>query len=245
MKFSIIIPARYKSSRFPGKPLTKILGKEMILRVLHICNRIAKKKEIFVATENSKIKTLVEKNNFNVIMTSKKCLTGTDRVAEASKKIKTNIFINVQGDEPVIKSEDIKKIVKKKKKFPNHVICGYTRIGKNESENNINLPKVVLNSKSELVYISRLPVPGKKEKNKKIEYLKQVCIYAFSKDQLNKFYKFGKKSHLEKIEDIEILRFFELEIPIKMVLVSKSSIAVDIKTDIKKVEKVLRKNERN
>ena len=88
-------------------------------------------------------------------------------------------------------------------------------------------------------------MPGKKEKNKKIEYLKQVCIYAFSKDQLNKFYKFGKKSHLEKIEDIEILRFFELEIPIKMVLVSKSSIAVDIKTDIKKVEKVLRKNERN
>ena len=120
----------------------------------------------------------------------------TDRVFLASKKIKANIIINVQGDEPVIKSEDIKKIVKEKKKFPNHVICGYTRIGKNESENNINLPKVVLNSKSELVYISRLTVPGKKEKNKKIDN-KQVCIYAFSKDQLNKFYKFGKKVTLK------------------------------------------------
>tara|TARA_E500000178_G_C17036417_1_gene763659 strand:- start:6980 stop:7708 length:729 start_codon:yes stop_codon:yes gene_type:complete len=241
MKFVIIIPARYKSSRFPGKPLSKILGKEMILRVLDICNHLVKRENLFVATENSKIKDIVEKNNFNAIMTSKKCLTGTDRVAEASKKINSNIFINVQGDEPLIKSADIKKIVKEKKKFPDHVICGYTTIGRNESESNINLPKVVLNSKSELVYISRLPVPGKKEKNKKIKYFKQVCIYAFSKNQLDKFYKFGKKSYLEKIEDIEILRFFELNIPIKMVSVSKSSIAVDIKTDIKKVEKVLRK----
>ena len=115
MKFVIIIPARYKSSRFPGKPLSKILGREMILRVLDICNRLVKKEDLFVATENSKIKNLVEKNNFNVIMTSKNCLTGTDRVAEASKKINSNIFINVQGDEPVIKTADIKKIVKEKK----------------------------------------------------------------------------------------------------------------------------------
>ena len=244
MKTVIIIPARYKSSRFPGKPLAKILGKEMILRVLEICNKLINKKKIFVATDNKKINNLVVKNNFNVIMTSKKCSTGTDRVAEASKKIKADIFINVQGDEPVIRAKDIEKIINTKKKYPNHVICGYTSISDFENENNVNLPKVVVNKKSDLIYMSRSPIPGKKNKNKKIKYLKQVCIYGFNKNELYKFFKFGKKSDLEKIEDIEILRFFEIGIPIKMVQISKSSIAVDIKTDIKKVE-VFLKNERN
>jgi len=241
MKKVIIIPARYKSSRFPGKPLAKILGKEMILRVLEICNRVFDKKKIFVATDNKKICEIVKNNKFNVIMTSKKCLTGTDRVAEANSKIKSNIIINVQGDEPTINLTDIKKIILAKEKYPKHVICGYTLISKKDDPNNINLPKVVINNKSDLIYMSRSPIPGKKEYKKKINYLKQVCIYAFNKGELKKFKKYGKKSNLETIEDIEILRFFEIGIPIKMIQLSKSSIAVDIKTDIKKVEKYLLK----
>ena len=163
MKTVIIIPARYKSSRFPGKPLAKILGKEMILRVLEICNKLINKKKIFVATDNKKINNLVVKNNFNVIMTSKKCSTGTDRVAEASKKIKADIFINVQGDEPVISAKDIEKIINTKKKYPNHVICGYTSISDFENENNVNLPKVVINKKSDLIYMSRVTNTRKKK----------------------------------------------------------------------------------
>tara|TARA_E500000178_G_scaffold347207_1_gene400096 strand:+ start:647 stop:1396 length:750 start_codon:yes stop_codon:yes gene_type:complete len=239
MKNVIIIPARYKSSRFPGKPLAKILGKEMILRVIETCNRVIDKSRIFVATDNNNIKKIVEKNNFNVVMTSSNCLTGTDRVAEANNKIKSRIVINVQGDEPLIKPTDIKKIILAKSKFPYHVVCGFTNISNEEDEANINLPKVVLNQKSELVYMSRSPVPGKKNNKKKINYYKQVCVYAFNKQQLSKFKKFGKKSNLEKIEDIEILRFFELGIPIKMINLSESSVAVDVKTDIKKVEKYL------
>ena len=239
MKCVIIIPARYKSSRYPGKPLAKILGKEMILRVLEICCKVLNRKKVFVATENKKIKNLVKNNDFKAIMTSSKCLTGTDRVAEANVKIKSNIVLNVQGDEPTINLGDIKKILKAKMKFPKHVICGYTSIIKKNDENNINLPKVVLNQKSELIYISRAPIPGKKKNSTKINYLKQVCIYAFNQYQLEKFKKFGKKSNLEKLEDIEILRFFELGIPIKMVRLSTSSIAVDVKSDIKKVEKYL------
>lgn len=240
MRTTIIIPARYKSSRFPGKPLVKILGKEMIIRVLEICNKLLKKKYIFVATDDTRIAKIVKNQNYNVIFTSKNCTTGTDRVALASKKIRSKIFINVQGDEPAINPNDIKKIINAKKKYPNHVICGYTKLKKNfENENNINLPKVVINNKSDLIYMSRLPIPGKKKKIKKIEYFKQVCIYGFNQTELNKFYKFGKKSYLEKIEDIEILRFFEIGIPIKMILLSKSSIAVDVKSDVKKVEKFL------
>lgn len=240
----IIIPARFKSSRFPGKPLAKINGIEMILRVLYICNRLLDKKNIFVATDSKKIKKIVEDKKFNTIMTSKKCPTGTDRVAEAAKKIKADIFINVQGDEPIIDYRDIKKIIVAKKKYPNHIICGYAPILTHETPSNLNLPKVVINKKSDLIYMSRLPIPGSKNLDKKKnEYLKQVCIYAFNKKDLRKFKKFGKSSLIEKSEDIEILRFFELNIPIKMIKVSKTSIAVDTKSDIPKVEKYL-KNEK-
>ena len=241
MTTSIIIPARFGSSRYRGKPLVKILGREMILRVADICKKI-KNVRVFIATDSKKIANVAEKNGYDYIMTSKNCLTGTDRVAEASKKIKSEIFINVQGDEPTISPRDIQKIMNAKKKFPNHVICGYTEITKGESPKNINLPKVVVNENSDLVYISRLPIPGSKNRKDTLKYNKQVCIYGFNKKQLFKFKKFGKKrSRLESREDIEILRFFELNIPIKMIRLSSSSIAVDIKSDIKKLEKYLKK----
>ena len=165
MKTSIIIPARYGSSRYRGKPLVKILGREMILRVADICKKI-KNVRVFIATDSKKIANVAEKNGYDYIMTSKNCLTGTDRVAEASKKIKSKIFINVQGDEPTISPRDIQKIMNAKKKFPNHVICGYDKIHNFESPKNINLPKVVVNSKGELIYISRAIVPGTKKKIK-------------------------------------------------------------------------------
>ena len=85
MSIKILIPARFNSSRFPGKPLAKILGKEMILRVLNICNKTFEKENIYVATESKNIKDTVSKNGFNVILTSKKCPTGTDRIAEISE----------------------------------------------------------------------------------------------------------------------------------------------------------------
>jgi len=240
MKTTIIIPARYGSSRYRGKPLVKILGREMILRVADICKKI-KNVRVFIATDSKKIANVAEKNGYDYIMTSKNCLTGTDRVAEASKKIKSEIFINVQGDEPTISPRDIQKIMNAKKKFPNHVICGYDKIHNFESPKNINLPKVVVNSKGELIYISRALVPGTKKKNQNINYFKQVCIYAFNKKQLNKFHLKKRKSIIEKIEDIEILRFFDMDEKIKMVKLNSNSVAVDEMRDVKKAEKLLKK----
>lgn len=245
MSISIIIPARYGSSRYTGKPLVKILGREMILRVADICKKVVKKNQLYVATDDKRISKKVSENGYNFIMTSKKCLTGTDRVAEASKKIKSNIYINVQGDEPTINPNDIKKIIKAKIKFPNHVICGYDIIHKLQNPFNVNLPKVVINGKSELVYISRLPIPGSKRKFLKKVYLKQVCIYAFNKKELKTFNSMGKKGELEKIEDIEILRFFEHDIKIKMIKLNSNSVAVDEKSDIKKVEKIIKKSNKD
>lgn len=214
----------------------------MVLRVADICKKVVGEKNLYIATDSKKISKVVKENNFNYIMTSKKCLTGTDRVAQASLKIKSKIFINVQGDEPTINPNDIKKIIKAKIKYPNHVICGFDKVHKLESPDSNNLPKVVVNSKNELIYISRALVPGTKKKNENITYFKQVCIYAFNKRELKKFFFQNKKSETEKIEDIEILRFFDLNIKIKMIRLNSNSVAVDEIQDVKKAEKLLKAN---
>lgn len=246
MKNLIVIPARYKSSRFPGKPLKKILNKELILWVLDACRKIiSKSTKVVVATDNKKILNFVKKKNFESLMTSEKCLTGTDRVAEISKKINANIYLNVQGDEPLIKFQDIKKILQAKKRYPNHVICGYAKINSDENENNPNIPKIVINKRSELLYISRSAIPSnKKNLKKKLIFLKQVCIYAFNKSELKLFNRLKRKTYLEKIEDIEIIRFLELGKKIKMIKLNSKSYAVDIPEDLKKVEKVIKNNKK-
>ena len=103
----------------------------------------------------------------------------------------------------------------------------------------------MVNSKGELIYISRALVPGKKKKNQIIQYHKQVCIYAFNKKQLKKFYEKKKKSETENFEDIEILRFFDLNEKIKMVKLNSNSVAVDEIADVKKAEKILLKKNSN
>jgi len=243
MKLVIIIPARIKSKRFHGKPLKKILGIPMIIRVAQICEKVTSNRNIFIATDAKKIALVVKKNKFNVLMTSPKCMTGTDRVAEAANKIKADIYINVQGDEPLISAQDIKKIIKAKIKNKDHIICGYTKINKNEDPLKRSIPKVVMNEKNELLYISRALVPGSKKALLRT-YNKQVCIYAFNKKELDSFKKLKRKSDLEKIEDIEILRFFEFNKKILMIKTNANSIAVDHPEDIKKVEKELLINDK-
>ena len=239
-KTIIIIPARIGSSRYRGKPLVKILGKELILRVAEVCAKTVGRKSLFVATDSKKIQEKVRSANFNSIMTSSRCLTGTDRVAEASKKLNAKIFINVQGDEPLVNPKDIKSIIRAKQKYPNHVICGYDKIHKLQDPKNLNLPKVVVNSKKELIYISRSLVPGSKKTVKNKNYFKQVCIYAFNKKELNSFFSLKKKSEVEQMEDIEILRFFDLGIKIKMIKLNSNSVADDEIDDVKKVENILK-----
>ena len=239
-KTVIIIPARYGSSRYRGKPLVKILGRELVLRVADVCAKTIGKDNVYIATDSKKIVNKVSQYNYKYVMTSRNCLTGTDRVAEAAKKISAKIFINVQGDEPLVNPKDIKKIIASKKKYFNYVICGYDKIHKLQNPKSLNLPKVVVNSKNELIYISRSLIPGSKKIIRKKKYFKQVCIYAFNSNELNKFYNLHKKSEIEEMEDIEILRFFDLGVKIKMIKLNSNSVAVDEISDVKKAEKIIR-----
>ena len=242
MKTVVIIPARYKSSRFPGKPLTTLISKPMIQWVAELSAKAVGKENVYVATENNKIFNTVKKIGYKVIMTSNKCLTGTDRLAEAALTIKADIYINVQGDEPLVNPKDIKKIIFAKKKYYNEIINGYTLIKQNENPKNINIPKVIFGKNKKLIYISRQPIPGfKNKKNKPEIYYKQVCIYAFNKNELRMFKNYGQKSTLERYEDIEILRFLDLGKSIRLIQTSSGSLAVDEPKDIKRVESELKK----
>ena len=178
-------------------------------------------------------------------MTSSFCLTGTDRVFDFSKQIKADIYVNVQGDEPLLNHEDIQKIIDIKKKNMNSVINGMCSLSFDEDPYNVNIPKVVTNKFNDLLYMSRLAVPGIKsiKKDHLPDYKKQVCIYAFTQEELLKFGSREKKAVFEEFEDIEILRFFDLNVPVKMVETSGSSLSVDVIEDVEKVEKELIKLE--
>lgn len=236
----VVIPARYASSRFPGKPLAKILSKPMILWVAELSAVAVGKSHVYIATDSDPIKEVVKAAGFQVLMTSEDCLTGTDRICEAAKHLNYEIIVNVQGDEPVLNPQDIVRCIEIKEKNMNSVVNGYTSIQPTEDPSNPNIPKVIFDEKNRLVYMSRNPLPGFKSKACAPSiYFKQVCIYGFSHRDLASFSSFGRKSLLEYSEDIEILRFLEFQNPIIMYECSAGSLAVDEPSDIKLVENYL------
>jgi len=236
-----IIPARYNSTRFPGKPLVELLGKPMILWVTELSSNALGKQNVFVATEDGRIREVVEDAGFKVIMTSDEHLTGTDRLSEVAKTIRADIYVNIQGDEPTLNPEVILKVVKEKLNYSDCVINAMAKLNPDENPKNINIPKVVANKNNIMIYMSRLAIPGyKKVENKPDHYYKQICVYAFDRNQLMKYGNYSQKSLLEKLEDIEILRYFELDIPIKMIEVEGNSYAVDVEEDVILVERRLK-----
>lgn len=242
MKTVVIIPARYKSSRFPGKPLIHLLGKPMILWVAELSAQAVPKEDVYVATDDQRIAKIVREAGFSVVITSEEALTGTDRLSEAALQIDADIYINVQGDEPIIDPKDIQKVRDKKIESIDAIINAFCWVSDEENVNSVNIPKVITNEHNRLIYMSRNALPGYKDSNNAPEkYKKQVCIYAFTKQELLWFSEFGRKSALEFCEDIEILRFLESEKNILMVESSGGSLAVDVPEDVPHVEAALKK----
>tara|TARA_Y100000389_G_scaffold82236_1_gene78817 strand:+ start:22901 stop:23653 length:753 start_codon:yes stop_codon:yes gene_type:complete len=238
--FLIFIPARYESSRFPGKPLVKILGIEMIKRVYDNCNSVAKNKT-YVLTDNKKIYNFCIKHKIKCLMTPKNCKTGTDRIIYISKKLKTALYINVQGDEPLIEKKNLEKFIKTAKKDKGNILIAKSKINKKQFKN-INLPKIIVNKNNELIYISRLGLPGSKNGKNPSKMYGQVNLYSFPYKIINNFKKYNKKNYIEEIEDIEILRFLYEDHKVKVIELKSNNHAVDIPSDIITVEKIMKKN---
>ena len=240
MRSVVLIPARYASSRYPGKPLVPLLGKPMILWVAELSEQAVGRENVYIATDDQRIADMVALSGFQPIMTSNNALTGTDRLAEASEQIEADIYINVQGDEPLVHPSDILKIRDAKLGTPNMIINGFSWISEQEDPNSINIPKVITTEDNTLVYMSRVALPGYKDaKHAPRRFKKQVCIYAFNRRELHEFHQFGRKSKLEQSEDIEILRFLELGKTIRMLETHPGSLAVDAPEDVPGVEAAL------
>jgi 3-deoxy-manno-octulosonate cytidylyltransferase (CMP-KDO synthetase) len=213
----------------------------MIIWVAELSAKAVSKENVYIATDDERISKVVVEAGFNVVITSSQCLTGTDRLAEAATKIKADIYINVQGDEPMVDPKDISKIIRTKELYYNEIINGYSLMSSNEDYTSANTPKVVFTEEKIMAYMSRKAIPGFKDNGCKPEqYYKQVCIYAFNLNELNDYIGFGRKSTLEEIEDIEILRFLELGKRIRMVKTNPGSLAIDVPEDVVKVEKKLK-----
>ena len=211
----------------------------MVIRVADIAEKAVGRENVYVATDDERISDVVKDNNYNVLMTSSKHPCCTDRVAEASTQINADIIVNLQGDEPMLNPNEIILAIDAKKQYPEYVINCVSPLQDFEKPENRNVIKMVMGLDDNLICASRNPIPVDKLGNAPI-CKKQVCIYAYNKEELRLFGEQGT-TPLEGIEEVDILRFLEMNIPVKIINVSGDSHAVDIPEDIGIVEKLLRK----
>lgn len=238
MRHAIVIPARWKSTRFPGKPLAMIAGRPMLDRVYERCVQAVESTRVFVATDSDTIRDHCARRGMACIMTPESCPTGTDRVHEAAREIDADVLVNVQGDEPLVDPDDILAVLRESCQRPGAVINAMCAITDERDYVNRNIPKVVASPEGRLMYMSRAPIPADKVGTFR-GGMRQVCVYAFPRDALARFAATGGKTPLESIEDIEILRFLEVGVNVQMVVVSGASIAVDVPEDVSRVESAI------
>ena len=237
--YAVIIPARYQSSRLPGKPLVQLDGVPMIVRTYRQCLKACPAGRIHVATDDERIREVCEQHGIAVLMTSPHCLTGTDRLAECARQLDAEIFINVQGDEPVFNPDDLRRMIEACTAWPGEVLNGFCAIDDEAQFRSTSTPKVVMRPDGRLLYMSRATIPGTKS-GEFIHGWRQVCLYAFPRAALAAFAACTSKTPLESLEDIEILRFLELGWEVRMLELSQDSIAVDNPADVAAAEAAIR-----
>ncbi len=241
MKTAIVIPARYSSSRFPGKPLFLINNKPLIL---HVVSKVSKCKNIdcvVVATDDKRIYDVVKKAGYTVFMTPKNLKSGTDRVAYVAKKYlsKYDVFINVQGDEPLIDIKLVEKMAEefRKDKKLEYLTAAY-KMKSNDDIANPNTVKVIFDKNMYALYFSRLPIPFIRDKKNKVLYYKHIGVYGYTKKFVCEFTR-SKQTPLEIAESLEQLRALEQGKKIKIVISKKDFHDVNVIEDISKVAKQL------
>ncbi len=255
MKITAIIPARYGSTRFEGKPLVDILGKPMIQWVYEGVCQSKLVGDIIVATDDQRIFETVKTFGGKAMMTSPDHPTGTDRVAEAARKTRADIIVNVQGDEPLIKGSIIDKAIRPLLKDEGlHMSTLMTKVREVKDWLNPNQGKVVVDQKGFALYFSRSPIPFPRDLNMEQilqdsferrgffskRVFKTIGLYVYRRDFLFRLAKM-KPTPLEKIEKLEQLRVLENGYKIKVVPVDYEPLSVDTPTDLEKVVHFLTK----
>lgn len=242
MKIIGIIPARYQSSRFEGKPLADICGKPMIWWVYNKAVQVKEFAEVYVATDDERIEQACKEYGINVVMTDSNHKTGTDRIAEVATKIKADLYVNIQGDEPLIEPDTIRQAILPFLEGKDIDVTNLmTEINDPVDVINCTVPKVVTNKENVGIFLSRSPIPYPKGALE-YKYYKQVCVYGFTPEVLQFYSDYGKtygKAKIEAIEDIEILRFIENGYKVQYIEVDSDTVAVDTPKDLEKVCKIM------
>lgn len=238
-----VIPARYQSSRLPGKPLADICGKPMIWWVYQNAIKVKDFDSVYVATDDERIKNVCEQYKINVLMTSPTHDNPTSRIYEVSKIISGDIYVFIGGDEPLVDSDSISRVVKAAKQSGKPVTHAMTKIDSPAQVIDFANIKVVTNSDNMLLYTSRSPVPYPKG-DLDFAYMKFVGVGAFTKEALA-FYYNTPKSKLEVIENCDLIRFLDKGIPIKMVEVTCKSLSVDTPKDLAMVRSMIEKKQQS
>jgi len=234
-----IIPARYQSTRFPGKPLAEILGRPMIWHVFERARQCTALSSVVLATDDDRIRSAAQKLDIPVVMTRSDHPSGTDRVLEAAEKLKLNnaaVIVNIQGDEPALEPSMLTELVRPFRQPEIQVTTLARKINAREAQNP-NLVKIVFNADRRALYFSRSAIPYHRDATK-VNYYGHIGIYAFRMPALKKFVSFSR-SCLEVTENLEQLRLLENQIPIHVVETQHQSIGVDRPEDIEIVSKMI------
>jgi len=238
LKIVGIIPARYKSSRFEGKPLADIYGKPMIWWVYNQAKKVKEIDEVYVATDDERIEKICKQLKINVVMTSDKHKTPLDRIQEFSDIIHADLYVYINGDEPLIEPEVIKKIIPEINNFNDEYVANLITQIKNELDaaDPTNI-KVVTDDDNFGIYMSRSPIPYPKGVPTPI-YRKYVGIGASTKKMLD-YYINTKRHSAEISEDTDLLRFMLTGKKVKFIDVDSDTISVDTQKDLIAVRELI------
>ncbi len=238
MRAIAVIPARLASTRLPGKPLRKIAGKPMLAWVYEAARACKQLGEVIVATDAPEILEFCSRAGFVARMTSDQHRSGTDRVHEVACAVASDVYVNVQGDEPLARPEHIDALLGPMKESSVLVSTVKTPCS-TEDVNNPNAVKVVTDLKGDALYFSRSSIPHDRDHTSP-KYFKHLGFYAYRKAALDNFCSLPESS-LERAERLEQLRFLENGIAIRVAETPFDTIGVDTEEDRKRVEEILRK----
>jgi 3-deoxy-manno-octulosonate cytidylyltransferase (CMP-KDO synthetase) len=239
----IVIPARYGSTRLPGKPLVPIAGTSMIQRVYERAKKSKLATQVIVATDDQRIMKAVEGFGGVARMTRTDHRTGTERVAEVAAHTEGQVFVNVQGDEPLLNPEVVDAAIGALLEEPAAEIATVaTPIKLPADIMDPNVVKAVLDFDDNALYFSRAPVPWVRDSGSQLQvrHLKHLGLYVFQRDALLE-YPTLPQGTLEKIEQLEQLRWLENGWKIRVAEVEHDSVSVDVPEDVTKVEQILQK----
>ena len=243
MKAIAVIPARYASTRLPGKPLLDICGKPLIQHVWETVSRARGLDEVVVATDDARIAHAVQAFGGKVCMTSPDCRSGSDRVREVAASLAADVYVNVQGDEPLLEASAIERL---RDVFTEDASVQVATLCSRISEEQARSPhqvKVIRDHAGNALYFSRAPLPFVRESGESTEFLGHVGIYAYRADALRGFASLPF-SPLEQAEKLEQLRFLQAGIPVRVLEVPPMGVGVDTPEDLERVRAVVRKRRR-